>query len=111
MKSFFKVLGIVVVLAAMLFNLHISRLGDKGHVTLAYVRNVAQAQTEGDAVYLYSQERTGTSTVDHINTDGSECTETFNFDITVCVGQGTVSCTPKSLPPTNVQWYGDCPFH
>jgi hypothetical protein len=101
MKALFKILGVAMVVAAMVFNLQISRLANSDHGTLAYVRNVAQAQTESPAGYNDKQEATGHSTVSHINTDGSECTQSFDFDKIVCNGKGAVSCTP-SYTQTNV---------
>ena len=109
MKSLLKLLGLAIVIVTMIYNINISGTADNKHVSLAYVRNVAQAQAESPAGYDSRSELTGHSTVTHVNSDGSQCTEDFDFDKVVCTGKGSVNCIP-SFSQSNVQYQGICPF-
>ena|ERR1700754_871248 len=110
MKSFFKILGLAIVIVTMIYNINISGTGNNKHVSLAYVRNVAQAQTESSKGYSTMSTLTGHSTGTHVNSDGSQCTESYDFVKTVCDGVGSLDCHP-GISKSNEVDEGDCPFH
>lgn len=93
MKHVFSVIGVLLLVATMIFNLKLSHNSNDQKVSLAYVKNVAQADDEeGGATYSSMEESEGTETVTVTKGDVS-CSETRNFFRRTCMGSGNLSCT------------------
>ena len=110
MKVLLKVTGLVLVILTMVYNINISMSKNNQRISLAYVRNQAQAQNENTTGYLRSDSASGHSTLSHVNSDNTICSEDFDFTKTVCSGQGPLNCV-NSYEQKNVKYTGNCPFH
>ena len=110
MKALLKITGLILVIVTMVYNINLSMSKDSHHVSLAYVRNLANAQNENPTTYYAKQTASGHSTFVHVNTDSSTCTENFDFTKTVCSGTGSLDCK-NEYKETNVVYSGSCPYH
>ena len=110
MKTALTILGLAVIAATMYYNLTVSQSTNHSSARLAYLKNTVQAQSEGGGAYADARSASGTSTVTHENSDGTYCTETYDFNALYCEGTGSVQCSGY-FNTSNVQYSGDCPFH
>jgi hypothetical protein len=107
MKKTFQITGLLVIIATMIYNLNISTTKNDQEISLAYLRNTAQADEEDNKKYKESSTASGTYSHTYTNQDGTTCTESGNFTKTDCTGTGNTDCTP-SYSTSNVKKEGSC---
>jgi hypothetical protein len=107
MKTTFKVLGLLLIAGAMVFNLKISETQSDKSMILSYVKNTAQADGENPQKYATKVDDNYTRTTTVTNSDNTSCTKTATYHVVECGGNGNLECTPSSSE-SNVKYEGNC---
>lgn len=108
MKTTFKVLGALVIVVAMVYNVRISRQAASQETVLAYVKNAAQADEENPQKYATKTSDNYTRTTTVQNSNGTTCTVTATYAVTECGGTGNLDCTASSVITDGPHYSGNC---
>ena len=112
MRTTFKILGFLLIVLMMLYNVKISTGKNNGKVVSAYVKNTAQAQDEGPKKgYSTTFSNSYILAVTKVNTDGTTCTVSQPYITVECSGDGTLTCFPSNNPNGPPSSSGSCPVH
>ena len=109
MRTTFKILGFLLIVLMMVYNVKISTGKNSGKVHLAYVKNTAQAQEEkppAGALTMITDNYTLTVTT--VNGDGTTCTRSQPYITVQCSGEGPLICNPSSNPNGPPTFSGKC---
>ena len=112
MRTTFKILGFLLIVLMMLYNVKISTGTNNGKVLLAYVKNTAQAQSENPpkgAATMTSDSYT--LSITRVNSDGTVCTVSQPYISVQCSGEGGLTCVPSNNPNGPPSTSGSCPVH